>query len=548
MLFREVFRVVGAYLFVLSIAMLLPIGVGAYYQFYKSPELHPQPHTTIHFLQALGVCIALCALFSYWGRKAKRNLFRREAICAVVIIWLISPAVGCLPFLFSGTLKNPFQAYFEMASGFTTTGASIVLPKKFDAAGQEIPYTTHIPDVQPTNYSFYGTIDPVRDASGQILYEGVEALGKALLVWRSFSQWLGGVGIVVLFVAILPALGVGGRVLFQTEMPGPMKDALTPRIKETAWQLWKIYIGLTLSEIFLLKLTNPALPWFDTVTLSFSTLSTGGFVIRNDNVAHYASASTEWVITLFMFLGGVNFSLYYFALKGKFYRLYETEFLCYLFLVLLTCGICASYLVGFTAAPLVGSTQGLYSQSEGIRYASFQIISALTSTGFIIQNYDLWPIAAQVLMLICMFSGAMSGSTSGGIKIIRHYMMFRIAQYKTESLFHPEAVRNFRIGDREIGTGAAMMVLSFFIIIISLAVFSALAFAMDGIDAQTCLSLVACMINNAGIGFRMNGATGSCAFLSDFSLTLSSLLMILGRLEFFAILSMLIPAFWQIDK
>ena len=279
MLFKEIFRVIGFFLYFFALALVVPLGIGLYYELYADPSLHPHPNVNGSFLISIVIVLVLALLFSYIGRKAKGYIYRREGIATVVIIWFIIPALGALPFLISGTLKNPLQAYFEITSGFTTTGASILAAKKYDpVTHQEIPIQVIAEDVVPVHYSFYGTVDPVRDKkTNAIIYEGIEAVSPALLFWRSMTQWLGGGGIIVLFVAILPALGVGGKMLFHTEVTGPIKDSLTPRIKETAIQLWKIYCILTISQILMLMFTNPQIHLFDAIATTFSTISTGGF-------------------------------------------------------------------------------------------------------------------------------------------------------------------------------------------------------------------------------------------------------------------------------
>jgi trk system potassium uptake protein len=547
MLYKNICRILGLYLFAFTGMLMIPFIVALYYEFYKAPEFHPQPHSTAAFFQTIIINTLLASFLYMMGRKSQGQLFRREGLAVVVIIWFITAAVAALPFYLSGTLQNYLQAFFESTSGFTTTGATMMHAKQYDPITQaEIPIHTVIRNVIDTEYVYYGTIVPVRDPITQkVLFEGVEAVSKALLFWRSFMQWLGGVGIVVLFVAILPALGVGGRLLFQAEVPGPLKDSLTPRIKETALQIWKIYLGLTLIQMVFLALANPALGGLDLVTISFSTVSTGGFSIRNESIAAYHSPDTEWVIIIFMILGGVNFSLYYYALKGKLYRIYEPEFLLYMVIILVSCSMAVWFLIGTPEEKWPELFQKTFTNTEAIRYGFFQIISALTSTGFVTADYNVWPYTVQVIIFLVTYIGGMSGSTSGGIKIIRHIMLFRIGQYKIESLFRPETVRKFRVGDREVDSGSAIMTLCFFMLVIFFSVLGTFLYVMDGIDPETAMSLVSCNLNNVGIGFRMDGPTNSCAFLSDFSLILSTFLMILGRLEFFAVLAVLVPSFWK---
>jgi len=548
MLYREIAKVVGTYFVGFSFALLLPLFLSVYYQFYIDPALHPQPHPTLAFEGTWLITLALGSILRFWGRKTKGYFFRREGLMCVVLIWFLSPVIGAMPFLLSGTLTNPVQAYFEATSGLTTTGASLLVAKQYQPGTmKEVPYEKVVRGEIDTKYVFYGTIEPVRNEKGEIISEGIEALGKPLLFWRSFMQWLGGLGIVVLFVAVLPALGVGGRVLYHAEMPGPLEESLTPRIKETASLLWKIYLGLTFAEIILLLWTNPALSRFDAVCITLSTISTGGFTVVNGSIGAYQNAGTEWVVLFFMLFGSINFSLYFYCLKGKFFRLYEPELIVYS-LGLLVMGAYLSYnLIGLQKVTTNGELGGVYTIGNAIRQGYFQMISAQTSTGFAIADYDKWPYVLQVLMLCSIYLGGMSGSTAGGMKMMRHILLFRIAQDKVELLFRPQTVRKLRIGDRTIDTSAVITVLCFFLTVIAMAVLGTFLLTLDGLDPETSIAVITSTINNSGMGFREAGPTDSFAFLSNFGCILTSIWMLMGRLEFFAVLVILVPAFWKED-
>lgn len=546
MLYRNISKILGLFLIGFSGTFILPLLIAAYYEFIASPNLHPQPHGTISFLQSLFCSLLLGFLFYWWGRKAQGNLYRREALALVVIIWVCTPIISALPFTLSGTLKNPIHAFFESASGLTTTGATILQAKKYDEkTGKEVPIVKSVLGSLKANYVFYGNVEPVVDKETGKVYKGIEALGKGLLFWRSFLHFLGGGGIVLLFIAILPALGVGGKMLYQAEMSGsPMHGSLTPRIKESAFLLWKIYMGLTLLQIILLLVTNSKISLFDAVTLSFATLSTGGFTIHNESIGFYQNALTDWVVILFMILGSINFSLYFYVLRGKFYKLYEPEFILFLLLLLLTCSLCIWWLVG-TEKRFYGSSTGIFSLHEAIRYGCFQIVSMQTTTGFAIADYDYWPYPIQVMMLLIIFLGGMSGSTAGGIKILRSYLLSRIGIHTIESLFKPDIVKRFRIGDKEINDRVSKLVLVFFLTLVSISVLSTFIYVIWGIDPESALGIVSAMVTNTGIGFRIAGPYDSMAFLSNGGLLLSIFLMILGRLEFFAVLAVLVPSFWK---
>lgn len=548
MLYREISRVLGYFFLLFAIGLLAPTLVAFYYQWTSSIADHPQPHVTIDFFETFLLCLLLSRIFLYFGRFASGQLYIREGIVSVVLIWFITPAIAAIPFLTSGTLDNPLQAYFEMVSGFTTTGSSILQAKAFDPSGVEIPIQKTIAGSVPTHYSFFGNVDPVRDpVTGVILKEGVEALGKGLLFWRSFTQWLGGVGIVVLFVAVLPALGVGGKVLFQSEVTGPTKEGITPRIKDTAVNLWKIYLGLTILQLVFTHITVPDLPFFESLTITFSTLSTGGFSTQNESIAGYGSPVLEWVIILFMVLGSINFSLYYFALQGKFYRVFDSEFLLFLFLLPVFSMIIIFSIHGFPEFFLTGK-ESVYNWTDAIRQGVFHLVSAQSTTGFAVVNYDVWPYAAQVILLVSMYVGGMSGSTSGGMKVIRQLMLFKIAQNKVESMFRPSHIKMLKIGSQLIDSSAAIAVLCFFLIVIAVSTLGTFLYVYDGVDMQTAIGLTACMVNNIGLSFGMASPLYSCAFLSDFGLIIASLEMLFGRLEYYAVLAILVPAFWRQDS
>lgn len=547
MLYKDICKILGYYFFLLTCAMTVPFCMAFYYEYFVPPALHPQPHSTEAFAWTLLISLALSGLCYLVGKNSSGQLYRREGFLSVVIIWFVTPAISALPLYFNGTIEDPSKAYFEATSGFTTTGATVLEAKHYAPDSEkEIPIQHSFCGSHTTTYTYWGTIKPVRDVvTGKIQYEGIEAVGKAILFWRSMMNWLGGMGILVLFIAILPALGIGAKVLFQAETTGPIKESLTPRVKETASHLWKIYVGITVIEIVLLLVTNREMSLFDSVTVSFSTLSTGGFAVKNASIGAFNNAWTDWIVTIFMLIGGANFSLYFFLLQGKLYKLYEPELFLFLAIAIGSCCFAAWYLVGTENILMTGENGGIFSWTEAFRYASFQIVSSLCTTGFATADYDNWPYAVQALMLILMFTGGMSGSTAGGMKIIRQYLFFKIAQYKVESLFRPESVRIFKLGNREVDQSVAVLVLSFILILISISVASTFIFIVDGIDPETSIALTANLINNVGMGFRMSGPTLSCAFLSDFGLLYGSFIMLFGRLEFLTVLAVLVPAFWR---
>ncbi len=528
-----IYRLLSKYLLYLAFLMMIPLLFAAYCQFIAY-ELHPQSHSTLSFAITIAVCLAISFALHKWGNSKKDQLRRHEGILLVVAIWLATSLVSALPFFLSRTLTNPIDAYFEAMSGLTTTGASMICPKAYNPTGEEIPHhitNLHVPD---KTYTFYGTVAPIYDPeTNLVLHSGIEAVGKAILLWRSMLHWIGGLGIVVIFLTVLPALQVGGKFLYQVEMTGPIKEGITPRVKSTSSQLWRLYLCLTLLEIALLLATNGEMPLFDAICVSLSNISTGGFSVRNDSIASYHSTATQWIVFLFMILGSLNFSLYFHALRMKFKQIMAPDFFLFLGTLLAGCLL--------VSIPLIGE----YSIGQAFKEGSFQAVSMQTSTGFITANYDLWPFASQMFMLLLMFVGGMSGSTAGGIKTSRFYILFKIVQHRLESIYRPDSVRTLRIGSSEVDDKNALTVLSFFCIVAFFVILGAASLILDGIDPETSLGLIACFLNNVGTAFRAAGPLDSFAFLSPFSKILSILWMLLGRLEYYVVLLLLLPSFWK---
>ncbi|MDR3624665.1 MAG: TrkH family potassium uptake protein [Chlamydiales bacterium] len=538
MVWKPIFKTLEFYLYILASILVIPLIVSFYYQFIIDPTNHPQPFDTFAFFLTILVCLCCSLGFRILGKGSTNvNFYRRDGILVVVLIWLITPAISTLPFLFNNTLEHFEDAYFEMCSGYTTTGMSILCPKAYDTENKEVAFHISFAGLwkNETKYDYYGTIKPVLSHSGDVLYEGIEAIGKGLLFWRSLTQWLGGIGIILLFVAVIPVLEAGAKVLFQSELVGPIKEDITPRTQNAALSIFKIYLAMTLLQIIMLVTTNSKLSFFDAVNIALTTVSSGGFSVKNGSIASYQNAATEWVIVVFMILGTINFSLFYYLLKRKFYRLKDPELITYLALIIIFATITSWKLL-----------QNLpFSLEESIRYGTFQIISTLSTTGFSIADYNYWPASVQVLMLISMYIGGMSGSTAGGIKVIRYYLLSRLAINRIETVFRPERVRIFNYGDKRINLELSSNVLCFFFIYISIAVLATIIYVFNGIDPETALGLSSCILNTVGTGFGMAGPEYSCAFLTSFGKYFSCLLMFLGRLELFIILILFIPAFWR---
>ncbi|MFN0065926.1 MAG: TrkH family potassium uptake protein [Chlamydiales bacterium] len=548
MLWRDISRALGFYCWVLLIPLAIPTCIAIFCDWIVGPGVYPQPPSAVAFLITMLVCALIGFLLWFFGLKSTGRLYRREGLLLVLIVYFLTPALSGLPFILNKTFTNPLDAYFESVSAYTTTGASIMHAKEYNPiTGEEVPISLNFCINSDVTYTYYGTIKPVLGKDGEVQLTGIEAVSLSLIFWRSFMQCLGGGGIVVLFVAILPALGVGGKILYQTEVTGPTKESIFPRIKETASLLWKVYLGLIALETILLMFTNERVSLFDAMTVSFSTLSTGGFCPKNANIAAYDSGVTSFIVMVFMILGSINFSLYFFCMRGKLARLNDPELKVFLLIILTAVLIGTWQLVG---APkdditLVSQGAGNFSFLEALHYSAFQLISAQTSTGFATADYDIWPFSVQVLMLILFFVGGMAGSTAGGIKVVREQTFIKILLNKIESIFRPDTVREFRLGETIINTRTATTILCFFMIVGGLTVLGTFAFVLDGIDPETALSTAGCMINNVGLAFRAGGPAHSFAFLNTLGKLSSIFLMIAGRLEFYALLIAFVPGFWR---
>ena len=424
----------------------------------------------------------------------------REAFFVVGMSWLSIAAVGSLPYLLAGDL-SPVDAFFESMSGFTTTGATVITE--------------------------------------------IESQPRALLFWRGLSQWLGGMGIIVLAIAVLPRLAVGGRPLMEAEVPGPEIERLTPRIRETARALWKIYAGLSLVEIGLLMVTGVA-P-FEAIVHTFTTLSTGGFGTRGASIEPFAPI-TQWVLVAFILLGGSNFALLYRAIRrgprfgAALAR--DQEFRFYLIVF----GLMTLMLFSL----LIGTYSGL---EETLRHSAFQAISIMTTTGYASTDFDAWSSTAQLLLLALMFLGGSAGSTAGSIKLVRSLIVLKLIYREIRRILHPQAVMPIRLGERVIGEEALKGVMIFVIVYVGIFFLGSLALLLDvqraggilgrPLPVLDALSAVAASLGNVGPGFGVFGPMASYAPLPDSSKLLLAGLMWLGRLEIFPVLVLLTRGYWR---
>jgi len=429
----------------------------------------------------------------YRFTEVTRDLSVREGYAVVAFSWLAIGVAGAIPYLLTGVVDHPVAALFESISGFTTTGATV--------------------------------------------FTDIEALPRGIVFWRSMTQWIGGMGIIVLGIAILPFLGVGGMQLFRAEVPGPTPERLQPRIAQTAKLLWYVYAGMTAAQAILLSLGGMA-P-FEAVVHSFSTLSTGGFSSRNASLAAFDSAYVQYVTILFMFLAGTNFSLHYRALasRGRGY-VRDAEFRAYVAVVV---GATA-----FIAALMIG--EGLYATrgvERGIRDALFQVVSIGTTTGFVTSDYELWPLGAQTILLALMFIGGMSGSTGGGAKVVRVNLLMRHAFAELKRSIHPRAVVVTRIGGKAVQEEVLLNVLAFLLLFFLLFAAGVVALATLGHDLATAVGASAAAIGNIGPGLGEVGAIDNYAAVGPTSQVVLMGLMLVGRLEIFTILLLFHPDLWR---
>lgn len=422
-----VFGVLGSFIFFLGFALLIPIIIDLIYE----------GTTWRSFLYSAFIAfIAGGGLYYFF--KPGRELRIREGFLVVSLTWLFLSLVGALPFVISGILPNYTDAVFETMSGLTTTGATILGGATSD--GFQNPQ--------------------------------IETLPKSMLFWRSLAHWLGGMGIIVLSIAILPLLGIGGMQLFQAESPGPTTDKLTPRVQETAKLLWVVYVTFTGAE-FLLLWVHPSMDWFDSINHAFATLATGGFSTKSASVEGFDSVYVEMVIALFMFLAGINFALHYRLInRDAQFFIQNRELRFYALITFLSILFISASLWLFDA----------YSIGEALRYGSFQAISIITTTGFGTDDYDLWYSFGGFLLFLLFFTGGCAGSTGGGIKMIRWLIIIRNTLREIKQIIHPKAILPIRIGDKIVDPDIQRTVLSFFIFYIIIFAIGTLAIAAFGYD------------------------------------------------------------------
>ncbi|MFN1833693.1 TrkH family potassium uptake protein [Balneola sp. MJW-20] len=488
--FKVVAGILGAFIFFLGFALLLPAGIDL---IYKEDTWHS-------FLISALIAFGLGGTLWYFF-KPKEELRVREGFMVVSLTWITLSLVGAIPFLISGILDSYTDAVFETISGLTTTGSTILGGTTSD-----------------------GITNPM-----------IEDLPKSFLFWRSLAHWLGGMGIIVLSIAILPLLGVGGMQLFQAESPGPTTDKLTPRVQETAKLLWVVYVAFTFAE-FLLLWIHPSMDWFDSVNHAMATLATGGFSTKNASIQGFDSAYIDWVITAFMFFAGINFAMHFRLLRGDATSFFSNRELRFYALV--------------TFLAVIGLSLSLwlfnnYHIGEALRYGAFQAVAIITTTGFGTDDYELWYSFGTFLLFILFFTGGCAGSTGGGIKMIRWMIMIRNTFREIKQIIHPKAVLPIRIGDQTINQGIQRTVLSFFILYIVIFAIGSLVISLFGYDLMSSMGASISALGNIGPGWGEFGPTDSFAKMPYFGKWVLILLMMVGRLEIFTVLILFSPAFWK---
>jgi len=480
----------GGLIFFLGVALLFPFFIALIYN---------EPSWTAFLYTAAPSMLIGAALFYFF--KPQDELRMREAFLIVTLTWFVGSLIGAFPFTLSGTLHSYTDAVFETMSGLSTTGATIL-----------------------------GGV-----TSDGIQNPAIEEIDKSLLFWRSLSHWLGGMGIIVLTLALLPLLGIGGMQLYKAEYSGSTSDKLTPRIQETALLLWSVYVGMTFFQ-FLLLWVHPSMDWFDAINHAFSTLATGGFSTKNDSIAGFDSVYIDVVITIFMFLAGINFAMHYRLLSGNtksFFENRELRFyslLTLLFIVLISGGLW-----------LVDN----YELGEALRYGSFQVLAILTTTGFGTDDYALWMPFSSFLLFLLFFTGGTAGSTGGGIKMIRILIILKNVGREFKQILHPQAVIPVRLGNRVIESNILKNILGFFVVYFIIFAIGSIIMSFMGYDFMSAMGASIASLGNIGPAWGEFGPTEEYAGVPYIGKWVLLILMMIGRLELFTVLVIFTPWFWK---
>jgi len=502
---KQVINVVAALVVVIGLAILS-----------AAPVAYMMGDKTIVVEElALSALITIAAgIAGYLLTKVEKySLGPREGFGIVTFGWIAAAAFGALPFITVADM-HWYDAFFETMSGFTTTGASVL--------DKNLPL-----------------------ANGEALKQGIADLPKGLVFWRSLTHWLGGMGIVVLSLAIIPFLGIGGQQLYNAEVPGPTSDQLAPKIASSAKILWGVYILLSIAETLLLL---RSMPLFDAWCHTCGTMATGGFSTRQASVGAYDSLYVDSVITLFMFLAGGNFVLHFRALRGKpLAHFMDEEFKWYLGITLFATATIAIVLA-LAGQPIISTTGKEVAPTLGnsLRYSAFQVVSILTTTGFCTADFAVWPTYACLGLLTLMFIGGCGGSTGGGMKVSRFVLAMKYGLAQVRRTLFTREISNVHLDNKRVGTDTLHKVMSFFFLFVSIFVLFALVLSLfPGMDFTTAVSASIACLGNIGPGLAKVGATCTYAWLDPAAKTLLTLAMLLGRLEIYTVIVVLLPTFWK---
>ena len=444
-------------------------------------------HASVSYLAVAVLCLILGVLLTH-KKPRSTNLYTREGFVAVALSWIIMSIFGAIPFVLTGDIPFYVDALFETISGFTTTGSSILTD--------------------------------------------VESISKASLFWRSFSHWIGGMGVFVFIMAILPMMGGSTMNLMKAESPGPSVSKLVPHVKDTAKILYGIYIAITICEATILRALG--MPLFDSLTTTFGTVGTGGFGIRNDSIAGYSPA-IQITITVFMILSGINYTAYFYILTGKIKELFKIEEVRWNLAIIYG-----------SVAVITWNVRSLYPTfSETLRHAFFQVGSIITTTGYATTDFDLWPALSKTLLVTLMFIGACAGSTSGGIKVSRILILLKTIRKELSLIIHPRQVKKIRMDghpvDHETLRSANVFLVVYFVLLLT----SMLLISVDEFDFSTNFTSVVTVLNNIGPGLNLVGPTQNFSIFSPFSKFVLMFDMLAGRLELVPMMILLMPSTWK---
>ena len=473
-----IIKIVGRVVGIEAILMLLPLMVSVIYgEDFKC------------FLAAMVPALAITAVSSALSKNCNNKFYSKEGFVSVALSWLAISAIGAIPFAVSGQIPNYADALFETVSGFTTTGSSIL--------------------------------------------SDIESLGRGILFWRSFAHWIGGMGILVFMMAVVPMSEEYSMYIMRAEVPGLDAGKLNARVQRSSMILYLIYIGLTLAEIIALLLCK--MPLYDAVVHTFGTAGTGGFSVRNASIGAYNSAPIEIVIGIFMVLFGLNFNLFFFMLLGRFKSVFKNEELrCYLGVILF-----ATVTIALNIKSMYG---GIF---KALRYSFFQVASIISTTGFSTTDFDLWPEYSKVILLLLMFFGGCVSSTAGGLKASRVIILIKTANTEIKHLLHPRSYNTVTLDKKPISKEILRGTLVYFLIYILVIAFSCVFISLENYDFITTFTSVTTCISNVGPGFGLVGPTCNFSFFSIPTKLLLSLCMLMGRLELFPILILLYPSTWK---